>query len=40
MSEHLVGACNDLHRDQGARSEEHRGRSAAPVIKVHGSSPL
>ncbi|WP_255361738.1 hypothetical protein [Mycobacterium sp. 852002-50816_SCH5313054-b] len=40
MSEHIVGACNDLHSDQGARTGEHRMRSANPVIKVQGSLPL
>jgi hypothetical protein len=32
---HLVGAHNDLHSEQGAHSGEHPGRSGNPVIKVH-----
>jgi hypothetical protein len=32
---HLVGAHNDLHSEQGARKGEHPGRSRNPVIKVH-----
>ena len=35
MSGHVVGAHNDLHNDQGARREEHPGRSRGPIIKVH-----
>jgi catechol 2,3-dioxygenase-like lactoylglutathione lyase family enzyme len=35
MSQHVVGAHNDLHSDQGARRGEHPGRSANPTIKVH-----
>ena len=31
---HLVGAHNDLHSEQGARKGEHPGRSRNPVIKV------
>jgi hypothetical protein len=31
---HLVGAHNDLHSDQGALKAEHPGRSRNPVIKV------
>jgi hypothetical protein len=34
MSEHVIGAHNDLHSDQGALRGEHPGRSADPVIKV------
>jgi catechol 2,3-dioxygenase-like lactoylglutathione lyase family enzyme len=30
----LVGAHNDLHSEQGARKDEHSGRSRNPVIKV------
>jgi catechol 2,3-dioxygenase-like lactoylglutathione lyase family enzyme len=30
-----VGAHNDLHSDQGARKDEHPGRSRDPIIKVH-----
>jgi hypothetical protein len=32
---HLVGAHNDMHSEQGARKGEHPGRSRNPVIKVH-----
>jgi len=32
---HLVGAHNDLHSEQGGRKGEHPGRSRNPVIKVH-----
>jgi hypothetical protein len=32
---HLVGAHNGLHSEQGARKGEHPGRSPNPVIKVH-----
>jgi hypothetical protein len=35
MSGHGVGAHNDLHNDQGARRDEHPGRSRDPIIKVH-----
>ena len=35
MSGHAVGAHNDLHSDQGARKDEHPGRSRDPIIKVH-----
>lgn len=35
MSDHVVGAHNDLHTDQGTRKGEHPGRSANPIIKVH-----
>jgi catechol 2,3-dioxygenase-like lactoylglutathione lyase family enzyme len=35
MSDHVVGAHNDLHSDQGARRGEHPGRSRDPIIKVH-----
>jgi catechol 2,3-dioxygenase-like lactoylglutathione lyase family enzyme len=35
MSDHTVGAHNDLHSDQGARKGEHPGRSRDPIIKVH-----
>jgi catechol 2,3-dioxygenase-like lactoylglutathione lyase family enzyme len=35
MSGHVVGAHNDLHSDQGARKDEHPGRSRDPIIKVH-----
>ncbi|MDT5296948.1 MAG: hypothetical protein QOG79_190 [Mycobacterium sp.] len=35
MSDHVVGAHNDLHSDQGARKGEHPGRSRDPIIKVH-----
>src|ERR1700738_2052152 len=35
MGDHLVGAHNDLHSDQGARKGEHPGRSRDPIIKVH-----
>jgi hypothetical protein len=35
MSDHDLGAHNDLHSEQGAREGEHPGRSADPVIKVH-----
>jgi catechol 2,3-dioxygenase-like lactoylglutathione lyase family enzyme len=35
MRGHSVGAHNDLHSDQGARKEEHPGRSRDPIIKVH-----
>ena len=34
MSEHVIGAHNGLHSEQGARRGEHPGRSANPVIKV------
>jgi len=35
MSGRAVGAHNELHSDQGARKEEHPGRSRDPIIKVH-----
>jgi catechol 2,3-dioxygenase-like lactoylglutathione lyase family enzyme len=35
MSGGAVGAHNELHSDQGARKEEHPGRSRDPIIKVH-----
>jgi hypothetical protein len=35
MSGHAVGAHNGLHSDQGARKDEHPGRSRDPIIKVH-----
>ena len=35
MTEHLIGAHNGLHSEQGALPGEHPGRSANPVIKVH-----
>ncbi|MEU0504339.1 2,3-dihydroxybiphenyl 1,2-dioxygenase [Nocardia sp. NPDC005998] len=35
MGEHVVGAHNDLHSDEGARKGEHPGRSRNPIIKVH-----
>ncbi|MDT7794566.1 MAG: hypothetical protein QOD59_4007 [Mycobacterium sp.] len=35
MSGRAVGAHNELHSDQGARKEEHPGRSSDPLIKVH-----
>ena len=35
MRGHSVGAHNDLHSAQGARKEEHPGRSRDPIIKVH-----
>jgi hypothetical protein len=35
MSDHVVGAHNDLHSHQGARNGEHPGRSRDPIIKVH-----
>jgi 2-keto-4-pentenoate hydratase/2-oxohepta-3-ene-1,7-dioic acid hydratase in catechol pathway len=35
MRGHIVGAHNDLHSDQGARKQEHPGRSRDPIIKVH-----
>jgi hypothetical protein len=31
---HTKSAHRDLHSEQGARPEEHRGRSRNPVIKV------
>jgi hypothetical protein len=34
-----VGAHNDLHSDQGARKDEHPGRSRGPIIKVHDIAP-
>ena len=34
MSEHVIGAHNGLHSEQGALPGEHPGRSANPVIKV------
>src|SRR6516225_1958122 len=34
MSEHVIGAHNGLHSEQGALRGEHPGRSANPVIKV------
>jgi hypothetical protein len=34
MTDHLVGAHNGLHSEQGARPGEHPGRSANPIIKV------
>src|SRR6478672_1304902 len=34
MTDHLIGAHNDLHSEQGARPGEHPGRSANPIIKV------
>jgi hypothetical protein len=40
MSRHIIGARKDLRSDQGARTGDHQGRSANPVIKVHGSLPL
>jgi hypothetical protein len=35
MSGRVVGAHNELHSDQGARKEEHPGRTRDPIIKVH-----
>jgi catechol 2,3-dioxygenase-like lactoylglutathione lyase family enzyme len=35
MGDHVAGAHNDLHSDQGARKGEHPGRSRDPIIKVH-----
>jgi hypothetical protein len=35
MGDHVAGAHNDLHSDQGARGGEHPGRSRDPIIKVH-----
>jgi catechol 2,3-dioxygenase-like lactoylglutathione lyase family enzyme len=35
MSDHVVGAHNKLHSAQGARKDEHPGRSPDPIIKVH-----
>ena len=35
MRGHAVGAHNELHSDQGARKDEHPGRSRDPIIKVH-----
>src|SRR5271163_3196523 len=35
MGDHVAGAHNDLHSDQGARQGEHPGRSRDPIIKVH-----
>lgn len=34
MMDHLIGAHNDLHSEQGARPGEHPGRCANPIIKV------
>jgi catechol 2,3-dioxygenase-like lactoylglutathione lyase family enzyme len=34
MTDQLIGAHNDLHSEQGARSGEHPGRAANPIIKV------
>jgi hypothetical protein len=33
--DHVAGAHNDLHSDQGPRRGEHPGRSRDPIIKVH-----
>jgi catechol 2,3-dioxygenase-like lactoylglutathione lyase family enzyme len=33
--EHVIGAHNDLHSEDGARPGEHPGRARNPVIKVH-----
>ncbi len=33
--EHVIGAHNDLHSEDGARRGEHPGRARNPVIKVH-----
>jgi len=35
MGDHVAGAHNDLHSDQGTRKGEHPGRSRDPIIKVH-----
>jgi catechol 2,3-dioxygenase-like lactoylglutathione lyase family enzyme len=35
MTEHVIGAHNGLHSEDGALRGEHPGRSANPVIKVH-----
>jgi catechol 2,3-dioxygenase-like lactoylglutathione lyase family enzyme len=35
MGGHAVGAHNDLHSEQGARRDEHPGRSRDPIIKVY-----
>jgi catechol 2,3-dioxygenase-like lactoylglutathione lyase family enzyme len=35
MRGHAIGVHNDLHSDQGARKDEHPGRSRDPIIKVH-----
>lgn len=35
MTEHVIGAHNGLHSEDGALRGEHPGRSANPVMKVH-----
>src|ERR1700721_4865107 len=35
MGDRVAGAHTDLHSDQGARQEEHPGRSRDPIVKVH-----